>query len=1126
MNNLAAALQQRFEFQRPDHTEDLDEAIDWYRKSNSHIPIDDARRSILLHNLSQALTSRFDKTRRREDLDEAIAIGHASISLSRPSHSLRHVFITNTAEKLASRFALFDSKQDLDEEIRLRQDLLTHLPSDHPAYIKGLTVVIFRLQARFKRYEQLGDIDRIIECLWLTFANLPIDNAIPHMGCLVALAAELERRHSLLHQQEDLDDAITLSYHALDLSPEDNSLIVGCLIRMLRWRFQRSGDLEDLEEVIRFGWTAISIPSLESIECFMFTSGLAADLFIHFDSLKCSDDLEDSIALGRRARDICPSDHPEKYKLSLGLAIRIMKRFTIIGRIEDLQESIFLHLETLKLSSSAHIGHVIATFVPDIFDGVKKLLEKLSDTATFEDGLHMCSQALEELKSFTMHPESRHDRHLSNTAGILMACLTEHARLRNINETTGSLYRKLALSSISNLGDFSSPVVDLAKRFLEVGRTYDLDKTVILHRNALTLFPSGHDHHAICVNNLGTSLMLCFDQTNSLEYLNEAVDCYREALESSQPQYHNEIAINFVQCLLVRFGYIGNCADLVEAMVIYRETLLHRGAQKISYIPSKDYPASLQNRLGRLDSTKTFNEAVEVCCEAVILAPPGNPDRPMASGGAEEIFDTGVKTHKDLLSWSKKLQEHESESLLILSAYQEGYHGPAIVSAEFLFILARLCIVQHDWGLAFSIYDSSSDHGPVATCFRAALIWVRLTREHRHHSTHHAYSRALSLSERLISLRPTIESQYNFLTSNAARELSSHAASYSIEEGNLEASVEMLERGRRQLWSKLQTYRHPFNPLLTSVNLDDESAFLTGVGSELERLTTFTLDETFGPVSISNVNQSFDRDSAPHRSVLNFWEGMITSMRKGSNPPGLLSLTPFSTLREAAIEGPVIIVSLSQYRSDALIIRHTGAPILVPLDKELPRIVSKLCATLFEIKNSRLDMVKSNSRFPATRVQESVMNILQTLWQHICAPVVDELKRIQTKKLSRIWWCPTGALIQLPLHASGPYVPGKENLYDLFISSYTSSLSSLIQARKTAVPESSTSAPRILAIGQSDSLPQVYQTCSHLNHKKINFYYSGSRRALHSSGRLLRQYQHPGQHSRNPRLRPIAAQSI
>jgi CHAT domain-containing protein len=74
---------------------------------------------------------------------------------------------------------------------------------------------------------------------------------------------------------------------------------------------------------------------------------------------------------------------------------------------------------------------------------------------------------------------------------------------------------------------------------------------------------------------------------------------------------------------------------------------------------------------------------------------------------------------------------------------------------------------------------------------------------------------------------------------------------------------------------------------------------------------------------------------------------------------------------------------------------------------------------------------------------------------------------------SRIWWCPTSQLCALPIHAAGPYAAGKKNLPDLYVSSYTPTLSALISSR--ADLKSTSFPPKLLVVGEPDggSIPAV-----------------------------------------------------
>jgi CHAT domain-containing protein len=173
-----------------------------------------------------------------------------------------------------------------------------------------------------------------------------------------------------------------------------------------------------------------------------------------------------------------------------------------------------------------------------------------------------------------------------------------------------------------------------------------------------------------------------------------------------------------------------------------------------------------------------------------------------------------------------------------------------------------------------------------------------------------------------------------------------------------------------------------------------------------------------------------------------------------------LEPVPFSILQASAAEGPVIVLNISTRRSDAIIIRQDGPPRSVALCGAKPDVIAHLA-----------------EKAHATTTDKDFKIVLSNIWSLIVKPVVDVLREDPSLKPgSRIWWCPTGSASHLPLHAAGDYRGRGQNLPDVFISSYTPTLSTLLRARKnTSDLAQSTANPTILLIAQSQdsTLPSV-----------------------------------------------------
>ena len=145
----------------------------------------------------------------------------------------------------------------------------------------------------------------------------------------------------------------------------------------------------------------------------------------------------------------------------------------------------------------------------------------------------------------------------------------------------------------------------------------------------------------------------------------------------------------------------------------------------------------------------------------------------------------------------------------------------------------------------------------------------------------------------------------------------------------------------------------------------------------------------------------------------------------------------------------------SKYDCDALIVFLDQDPVHIPLQitQEDFRALSTELHTL-TVRTKRANMTRELAFF------------LRRFWDQIVSPFVDCLKMTHPSQ-SRIWWCPTAEFSVLPLHVAGPYRKGQRNLPNLYISSYTPTLTALVCARRRNPSNSTTEQKRLIAIGQA-----------------------------------------------------------
>jgi CHAT domain-containing protein len=180
-----------------------------------------------------------------------------------------------------------------------------------------------------------------------------------------------------------------------------------------------------------------------------------------------------------------------------------------------------------------------------------------------------------------------------------------------------------------------------------------------------------------------------------------------------------------------------------------------------------------------------------------------------------------------------------------------------------------------------------------------------------------------------------------------------------------------------------------------------------------------------------------------------------------------------SDIRPAAAEGPVVAVVLSRFGCYAL---------LVTAEDDEPGIVDLPALTVQAAQHKARQYLTALNQ-PGGRDREAhIQATLYWLWETIAAPVFKELALPAGKggEKPRLWWCPSGPLAVLPLHAASPRPGGSsasaEAVQPLVVTSYTPTVRSLISARKARDLRNSSSISdgqeRLLLVSVSDRTGQ------------------------------------------------------
>jgi len=190
------------------------------------------------------------------------------------------------------------------------------------------------------------------------------------------------------------------------------------------------------------------------------------------------------------------------------------------------------------------------------------------------------------------------------------------------------------------------------------------------------------------------------------------------------------------------------------------------------------------------------------------------------------------------------------------------------------------------------------------------------------------------------------------------------------------------------------------------------------------------------------------------RAAAAAFDQVIGEIRRLPGFCGFLRPPPVAELLAAAAEGPVVAVTVSQFGSYALILADGGVLDPVPLAGLTPETVYyRVVGFLGALEDASSPAAGQSGRAAA---QQQLDDTLGWLWDELAGPVLDQLSITGPPRdgqpWPRLWWCLSGLLSFLPVHAAGRHRTGADaapaTVIDRVISSYTPTLRALTHARQ------------------------------------------------------------------------------
>ncbi|MEU7034521.1 CHAT domain-containing protein [Streptomyces sp. NPDC046237] len=640
-------------------------------------------------------------------------------------------------------------------------------------------------------------------------------------------------------------------------------------------------------------------------------------------------------------------------------------------------------------------------------------------------------------------------------------------------------------------------------------------------REAAAVVPADHRGRAGVLTNLGLALVRRSRLTGDRRWLDEGVDVLRRAVRQSPPNSFEHAAhlSNLAEALRIRYEATHDRTAADEAAGLLREAItLEHGERHGRDIARVNLGVLLHRTAlgGPGDATdpELLAEARRVLEEAVAGLDDLHPRRTVAlinlagtsmitaevaedpaDPALEPVLARGASAAREALDRLPRGHHHEAHVQWVLARTQlararlaadrphggaGGPQGPGLAGGDVT--AGPESVDPPDLAEAVRLARQAAQ-SPVASLAKrllAARTWGEAAAAvGRDTEALAGYTYAVGLLPRLAPRGLERADQEDRLVAGTG--LASDAAALALRLGDPETALTLLEQGRGVLLAQGVESRGD----LTRLRAADPA-----LAAEFERVRDSLSAGPPRPASPTGPGPADPMGAGDEAGLLaesrhalaRTWDDLLDRIRRLPGLEGFLTAPRVTELLGAASEGPVVVVNVSQYRSDALLvtadrgIEVVALPALTPVD-----VLNRATEFLTAVDHAYGDQ-GARQAFTA---MGTLSEILEWLWTAVAEPVLARLglrtAPSDDASWTRLWWCPTGWLALLPLHAAGRPDSGSrsgsgsgESVMDRVVSSYTPTLRALDRARHArASTAMGLPSPLIVTLAETPGAPSL-----------------------------------------------------
>ena len=816
-------------------------------------------------------------------------------------------------------------------------------------------------------------------------------------------------------------------------------------------RFEETRDVDDINQAISdYEDAASSAPPDPDI-----ISGILNQLGNSYRRrFSCTSDLQDidqAISHQQKALQLIPSGNVDIGGFLGNLGNCYLDRFKYTGNLQDIDSAISQHQNSVKSTSSGHV------YLP---------------------------------KRFGM---------LGQSYGCRFDCTGD---LQDIDSAIYHLQKAVELTPSGNteLGGFFSDLgSSYSRRSRHTGNLQDIDHAISHHLRAVNSTPSGHAGLPVGYCNLGYSYLNRFNHTGDLQDIDRAVSYNQNAVKycrSDRAEFAS-LSKGLGDSYAFRFGHTGNPQDIDLAIFHHQKAVDLTPSGHVDLLSRLDSLGSSYAR--RFEHSGNLNDidcGISHLNKVVESTPSGDHHLPGRINSLGNSYSKRFKCTGNLQDIDHAILHYQNAVLSTPSGHSDL--SSRLTNLGNSYLNRFFDSDAHDFpdrdddllnGIT-SCRQAVEASGPPSIRLNAAEKVAMLSYLDDPSRCLNDFSLAISLLSEVAGLEQTIHRRYVNLHDHS--NLVGTAVAAALRFNEVDLALEWLEQARCLVWNQLNQLRTPIDKLrITSPSLAKR---FVEAASTLESYGTRSVLSI--PSSLATLAEDIrlQNDTRNHTIHASEYQQLLEEIRQLPDFHDFLQpLKASYFLSSVPSDGPVIIFNIHTFRCDALaVIAGAKQPLHIPLTNFSFERAKDLQKTLqFDLRKQRdaLDQDRIPKRVRLNPLSMAI--VLKELWRDVVQPILEalgysvsfadcqlicaDLSHSQTEppNLSdrgRIWWCPTGPLAFLPLHAAGiygsAYQPGS-CVSDFVVSSYTPTVRSLND--KFTASSTSSKCTRLVIISQPNT---------------------------------------------------------